>query len=377
MRILPYRRMVALYLAALVLSVVWASFEAGPLPFMTLYTLLLLPVASVVYLIAVNLSIRFHQEVSPGLPGETAGRPVSAVMREHRLTKGEPSSYQLLVENVGILPFARVTLCMETERAQLRGIEAEQELALRPGERWQTGSEIVCRYAGTYEVGLQSYRLEDCFHLFRVEFPAPAPFRVIVCPALPDENVRPPELDVLQNVLEVRTPYLEESSLGNDLREYRAGDSIRRIHWKNSARTGTLLTRLPEPKEMQRMQVVMIPEPVTDALPDVVRRDKYLEAAVALAYYFCRQKKPVLFCVPKGEIREKIVDSFETFRAFYENLPDEVRAIDSMDGAKWNEWIRGHSIPDGTVLLLREADEASGFLSVFDAFAPATKEGSE
>lgn len=370
MKVLPYGRALALYLASLTLSVVWASFEGGALPFTVLYTLLLLPVASAAYLIAVSVTVRFHQDVSAGAFPEEG-----AAVRTHRLTKGEPSAYRLLVENVGFLPFGRITLRMETQRAQLNGIAAEQEISLKPGERFVADSELICRYAGTYEIGLRAYRVEDCFHLLRVEFPAPAPFRVVVCPALPDENTRPPELDVLQNVLEVRTPYLDESSLGNDLREYRRGDSIRRIHWKNSARTGTLLTRLPEPKEMQRMQVVMIPEPVTGALEDVIRRDKYLEAAVALAYYFCRQKKPVLFCVPKGEIREKIVDSFETFRTFYEDLPDEVRAIESMDDEAWDGWIREHSIPDGTVLVLRESEEETGFLRVFDAPGAAGEGG--
>lgn len=368
MKLLPYRRSAALYLAALALSTLWVSFEAGPLPYMLFYAVLLLPVLSALYLFIVNLTVRFHQEVSLAHLTEGEQAVISTMSRRHRLTKGEQSQYTLIVENVGFLPFVRLTLCMETDRAHLPGIEPEQDISLKPGERWTSASQIVCRYAGTYVVGLLSYRMEDCFHLCRVELPVPAPFRAVVLPALPEDGDRPPELEALRSVLEVRTPYLSDASLGNDLREYRRGDSVRRIHWKNSARAQKLLTRLPEPKEMQRMQVVMIPAPLTDALPDVIRRDRFLELAVSVAYYFCREKKPVEFFVPKGTVQRRTVDAFETFREFYENLPDEVKAIDGMDDGAWDAWMRENCAPEGTVLVLREGPDETASLSVFDPF---------
>ena len=349
MKLKPYRGALLLYGLLFLGSVIWISFSGGALPYMTFYTVLCAPFVSVLYVVLVNLTIRFHQE-----------------MPAHKVTKGELSAYRAQVENVGFLPFVKVTLLFETKLASLSGLSAEQEISLSPGKRWEQSTELICRYAGTYNVGITAYRMEDCFHLFRIERPIPTAFRAIVRPRLPEETGVLPELDAIRNLLEMKTN-LTEATLGNDLREYQQGDSPRQIHWKNSARMQKLLTRLPEPREMQLIQVVMIPLPQTRELSEVIRRDRFLETAVSVAYDFCRQKKPAVFYYPKGSIRRKTVDSYESFWEFYENLPDEIRGKEEMDDKAWYDWIEENCVKEGGVILLKEADEEA-LLSVYTVY---------
>ena len=350
MKIKPYRGSLCLYGMLFLASVIWISLSGGSLPYMTFYTVLCVPFVSVVYVGIVNLTIRFHQE-----------------MPSHKVTKGELSTYRVRVENVGFLPFVKINLLFETRLASLSRLSAEQEISLRPDDRWEQSTALICRYAGTYNIGVTAYQIEDCFHLFRVERPIPTPFRAIVRPRLPEEAGPLPELDAIRNLLEMQTS-LTESTLGSDLREYRQGDSPRRIHWKNSARTQKLLTRLPEPKEMQLIQVVMIPLPQTQEFSDVIRRDRFLETAVSVAYDFCRQKKPAVFYDPKGRILRKTVDSYESFWEFYENLPDEIRGVEKMDDKALRLWIEENCVKEGGVILLKEADDSEALLSVYTVY---------
>ena len=68
---------------------------------------------------------------------------------------------------------------------------------------------------------------------------------------------------------------------GNELfgvREYRAGDSLRRIHWRASARHGELVVREYEPPGMRTLNIVVDPRPPTREVADQVARIAASEA---------------------------------------------------------------------------------------------------
>lgn len=62
------------------------------------------------------------------------------------------------------------------------------------------------------------------------------------------------------------------------VREYRAGDSLRRIHWRSSARHGELVVREYEPPGVQTLAVVLDPAPSTAEIADQIARIAASEA---------------------------------------------------------------------------------------------------
>jgi len=68
---------------------------------------------------------------------------------------------------------------------------------------------------------------------------------------------------------------------GNELfgiREYRPGDSLRRIHWRSSARHGALVVREYEPPGLQTLAILLDPSPPTTEIADQVARVAASEA---------------------------------------------------------------------------------------------------
>jgi uncharacterized protein (DUF58 family) len=62
---------------------------------------------------------------------------------------------------------------------------------------------------------------------------------------------------------------------GTDLygvREYRAGDPLRRIHWRTSARRGELVVREFEPPGLRVLALLLDPEPASRAAADQLAR---------------------------------------------------------------------------------------------------------
>jgi hypothetical protein len=68
---------------------------------------------------------------------------------------------------------------------------------------------------------------------------------------------------------------------GNELfgiREYRAGDSLRRIHWRSSARHGELVVREYEPPGIQSLSIILDPAPPSAEVADQIARIAASEA---------------------------------------------------------------------------------------------------
>ena len=68
---------------------------------------------------------------------------------------------------------------------------------------------------------------------------------------------------------------------GNEVfgvREYRPGDSLRRIHWRSSARRGELVVREYEPPGVRRLSIHVDPAPPTEEVADQVARIAASEA---------------------------------------------------------------------------------------------------
>jgi len=68
---------------------------------------------------------------------------------------------------------------------------------------------------------------------------------------------------------------------GNELfgiREYRPGDSLRRIHWRSSARHGELVVREYEPPGVQTVKIVLDPAPPMADIADQIARIAASEA---------------------------------------------------------------------------------------------------
>ncbi len=351
-----------IYLILLILSLVWISLQGGPLPYLTFYTVLLIPAGSAAYLFYVCKALRFYQG------------PAS-----HLVTRSEGFSFPIVLENTGPLPIVSLRLVMEKELCSFLNFDDSRIWSLDPGSRLEFTPEMVCLFAGAYEAGARQFVIRDCFGLLSYTGRIPMPWRAVVRPQITDRA------DALLNLEQVRTAMelhsaSREPILGSDLREYQKGDSLRHIHWKNSARAGTLLVRRPEPRQMEQIRILLLPADQrersdasgaetslsADALSDIRRRDQFLELTVSIADYFCRQNQSVVFWYPRDEMREMIVDSYENFEEFYEQIPDLLSGS-CENTPDWKAWISTHGgAGDGPILLLNEACMDENPLTVYN-----------
>ncbi len=310
MRVYFDKKRLFTYIVILILSIVFASFYGGPVSFVWLYAVLLLFPVSVLYIFLCNRFLSLYQEIEV-----------------HKVSKGESHDFRVMMENSGFLPIHKMTFGLYTDRCDISKISEDDEISLDIHEKKELNSPISCRYAGAYYVGVRYVFFSDPFRIFKVRLEVPYSFRAVVSPRITDIAEKSLDIENIVNSTGLKSAMLYEETPGSDFKAYSAGDSVSAINWKVSARLDELMVRVPDRMEKRTVTLILQAANKPESEQDIEflkRRDYFLEFVVSAAWHFGEQAVPVRLVYPAGEIRESIVDSYDTFLEFYNIVADGI-----------------------------------------------------
>lgn len=172
---------------------------------------------------------------------------------------------------------------------QISVMQTDWRTSIGGHQRVSRGYELQCPARGVYEIGPARLRSGDMFGLFSNERAEDRRTRVVVYPA----TVELPELG-----LPAQRPFgeqprgmrvFEDTSRVAGLREYAPGDSMRRIDWKATARSGSLQSRVYDPSSTQHLLLCLNTQTVEPAwagyVSDVLERSIVVAASIARDAY--------------------------------------------------------------------------------------------
>ena len=345
-----------IYLAALIVAVVFASFYGGPVAYAPLFVLLLHIPVSFLYIL---ISFRFLM--------------IYQGVEVHKLTKGEVHKYRAFFENSGILPIHNMSIGLYTDRCTLYEIPDKARISLGAGEGKELLSGINCLFAGAYYVGIENVTFEDPFHILSITLNVPYSFRAIVNPRITDIAGKSLDLENLFNNTGQKSYSLYEDNPGNDIRPYQKGDGIKSVNWKLYAKQDELLVRIPDKMEKKSVSIIMnarnIPERDRDT--NFLRaRDFFLEFVVSSAKHFTDQGIPLTIIYPNGNIRQLTIDGGKSFTEFYGSVSDSLFYSSDSDFKQLQDIISSHrkaSNGKETWITINEAPkEGENFIDIFE-----------
>ena len=199
------------YLIILILSFVYILFDGGFLPYTLFYIVLLLPVASIIYIIIVYNTFRYVEKLNK---------------REYK--KGEMLDYTLRIENSTPLFITYFTVYMHMEGQMLIKGMKNEHLILKPFSKQEFSFNVPILYRGKYKVGISHIEIRDFLNLISVKY-LPGETKLIrVYP-----RILPMEQHNIQYVRVAENEYLSHNketghSEVRDIREYMYGDSLKR-----------------------------------------------------------------------------------------------------------------------------------------------------
>nr|WP_122012873.1 DUF58 domain-containing protein [Maliibacterium massiliense] len=202
--------------------------------------------------------------------------------------KGGALKGSLVVVNHGRLPITQVVLrlsgdlCAEACAQQLcAGVAA--------GAQQTIPFEVCAQYCGVLRVTLEQVRAYDALGVFCGRKRIGTRVQALVLPAEKAMRIAPAGMD--QAVWQEQ-PAPRAGDQPPDIYQidaYRPGDAMRNIHWKLSARQGTLMSKRYSAQQRGRVALRL---DAAGLAPDVRARDAFLEVASALSLGLLQLQMP-------------------------------------------------------------------------------------
>lgn len=255
------------YIIIFLLSLIYIYFDGGFLPYTLFYIVLLLPLVSFCYLLIVFNTFRYGEN-----------------MNKREYQKGEVLDYTMSIHNETPLYIPYFTVYMHMEgRMLIKGMKNEH-LALKPFTRHEIHFSVPILYRGKYKIGISYIEIRDFLNLISFKY-LPGETKLIrVFPrVLPMDELNIPYMRISEN------DYLSQSKNNGhteirDIRDYRYGDSLKKIHWKLSSKYNKWLTKETNASSEKEFWVLLNLEEIKGEAEAVLNiEDRTIEVLVSIA----------------------------------------------------------------------------------------------
>ncbi len=288
-----------IYFGLWILSLVAISFYGGTISYGFFFGLTLLPVCCLLYLVFVYRSFKIYQKVN-----------------SRNMVCGQPMPYFFVLQNDSFFAFSGVNVKLFSSFSYVEELPDGKEYELLPKDKHTFETQMVCKYRGEYEVGVKEITVTDFLRLFSFCYRVPETIKAIVLPKI----VRVKTLNSIQDI----SAFLQKETLSSQtepdavVRDYADGDSLKRIHWKATAREQKLKVRNLIGEEKQGITLFCDTNRCSADMHEYLPvENKILETLLALGIFFA--EKNISFEVYYGQTSPVCiqVNGPQDFESFY------------------------------------------------------------
>lgn len=289
-----------LLLSLWILSLIAISLYGGAVSYGFFFGISLIPVISLLYLLSVYYSFNIYQEI-----------------QSRNITCSQPVPYHMALQNDSHFAFVGVSVRLFSQFSQVKELQDDTEFELYPGERHVLDTELLCKYRGEYEVGVREVILTDFFRVFCLHYKLPSTIKALVLPRIL-------RLETLSSIPDITARIQKESVYRQSqpdipVRDYLAGDSLKQIHWKASAREQKLKTRTLTGEEKQGMVLFYDTHRYGDqALQYLPLENQILETVLALSFFFAGKNISFSVLWSQNGLQQHNIDSLSGYDALYQ-----------------------------------------------------------
>jgi uncharacterized protein (DUF58 family) len=260
------------YLLFIILVYIVLAYTGYDLLVFLFVLLIILPLLSAAQLAWACRSLEISQNVHPS-PLERTGRTHLSLVFRQRGWQAQ-----------GLIDFS---ICFPGKKA--RQTYVRRQAILLPGLELKRKYAIECPHHGQYQLGISRMRARDQFGLFYLPVRLSRTWRRDLCQLT--VWPRPLKLEQLQNLAsllkihpqQISPRFGDEVDAVANLRGYQPGDSMRRVHWKLTARLNeTMIKEFEKPLQQETILLLDLP-PVRTELPEIDFLDYFTDCAAELA----------------------------------------------------------------------------------------------
>lgn len=352
-----WRNRIILILCIIAAGVLTSTY-GGQISYSIFYFTLAVPVISLLYTLIVYSRFRFLQKIA-----------------QTTLVKEEPADYLFQLGNEDFITYAGIGVRFYKEYSLIQGEEGsnpEKEYCLFPGEKASINTKLTCRYRGKYEVGIYAVTIKDFLSIWKITYPIRSRLEVTVLPRKIALEAK--KLSLSNEDEKNRNQYgrgNEEPDI--EVHKYMAGESMKKINWKASARKRELLSRNYRNEEKKQLRVVLDFSGIEGAQARRIQiEDAIIEQTIAVAHYCLlnRLACSVIYLDNHANPSEFFIRNAEEFEIFYHRCA----VLESSQEKTTHgllEYAMGTKLEDGYYILILHSMDRNEFESI----AQYTKRG--
>lgn len=287
-----------------VLSLLTISLYGGAVSYGFFFGVTLIPVVSAVYLLLVYLRFKIYQRVE-----------------SKNVVCGQPVPYFFVLQNDDFFAFTSVGVRLFSSLSYVEELPDGIEYELLPGDRFTFETKLVCKYRGEYEVGVKAIVITDFLRLFQVRYRVPEALKVQVRPKI----VRVSELNCIADVsaLLQRETFRAQTEADMVVRDYEAGDALKQIHWKATAREQKLKVRNRTGEEKAGITILCDTKRYARHRKEYLpMENKMLEVVLAIGIFLAERNMIYDVCYGQRGMVCSHVQGLKGFEAFYRQMSD-------------------------------------------------------
>lgn len=225
--------------------------------------------------------------------------------------KGEPASIAVVLHNRTPLPFSSVEVLLNADSDAVI-LPKNKPVSLGAFKKRDATVPFEVEFRGFYELGLRAVRVTDVTGLFRLSRKIGGAKTIIALPhvaELADVSLAANLMTQASSRFDIRD---EDYSTIADIRQYQPTDSIKRVHWKLTAKRNEWLVKIFQSNALNIVTVILdatrLPLPTREAY---AVEDALVENALGVAKFCLNRNMPVDFHAAQ-KIAAKSPAEFET-----------------------------------------------------------------
>lgn len=294
------------YIVFLLFSLFLGLYKDGFVSTMLFYMAILMPVASLGHLLFTFNFFKLLEKVD-----------------KSSVVKGDTVVYSYELSNDTQVIFAPIKVKFAESEVLFHDsvLASDDHFVLYPGETKVIEKPVDCHYRGLYYIGIDYLYISDFLGIFTLRFRVSEHQKILVYPLIRELLQFRFNRTVHEDSESIASFEKEHRATFSDIRDYRAGDSMRHIHWKLSAKKDQLMTKEFDGTTNNKTTIFLN----VDGLPfeydkNIVFQDYIVEGSVAIIKSLLTNNASVSLLSHRMSLETVVGHTLNDFELFYETL---------------------------------------------------------
>lgn len=295
-----------LYLSLLIITFTFVYYYGGKVPNMFFYTVLVLPIVSFIYMVIGYFMLKYEQRLDNDL-----------------IFKGDKATFIVNITNRSFFILPYVSISFLNDKGGVIQKHKINNISLKPFSKREVSVDYIYKYRGYFKLGVSTIEIQDFLGIFKFTLKNKTPLYITVYPQIIDIDefyLSSGDISVSDNMPSSGGEQ-EDISTIEEINKYNYGDSLRKIHWKLTAKTNELMIKEYE-KVGSRSAILILDLQSNnyESENNAAIEDKLLETTIGVLRYCIYNDAEVKLIYDSEGINAIKCSNFLDFQKAYEAL---------------------------------------------------------